>query len=117
MHRPYIVLATLLFSGCEGDTGGSDASGDSDTGGSVTCPTPTAGPTLHDSVIEADEVWRADEGPHDSVIAHGSSHGVVLGYAGATVDFESGFTFEDLGGCQQTLQVLDTCPDPKPACE
>lgn len=53
----------------------------------------------------------------DSVIAHGSAHGVVLGYQGATVDFEAGFTFEDLGGCRQTLPVVDTCPDPKPACE
>ncbi|NUP05439.1 MAG: hypothetical protein HOW73_05190 [Polyangiaceae bacterium] len=53
----------------------------------------------------------------DSVIAHGSSHGVVLGYLGDRVDFKPGITFEDMGGCDQTLPSGESCPDPKPACE
>lgn len=54
----------------------------------------------------------------DTVIAHGSSHGVVLGYAGPLVDFKDGITFDDLDGCEQTLPVEDgTCPNPKPACK
>lgn len=53
----------------------------------------------------------------DTVIAHASSHGVVLGYQGSLVDFKPGITFEDMGGCQQTLPVDGPCPNPKPACE
>jgi hypothetical protein len=53
----------------------------------------------------------------DSVIRHGSSHGVVLGYLGTTVDFKEGLTFDDLAGCPQTLPALNECPDPRPACE
>src|SRR5687767_12007196 len=73
-HLALTVLGIALLAGCTGSTSGdkvADDSGTSDTdtsdsGGStpVDCPTPTAGPTIHDSVIEADEVWRADEGPH-----------------------------------------------------
>jgi hypothetical protein len=53
----------------------------------------------------------------DSVIRHGSGHGVVRAWAGADIDFSDGFSFEDLAGCEQTLPVADVCPDPKPACE
>jgi hypothetical protein len=52
----------------------------------------------------------------DSEIVHGSSHGVVLGYDGASVDFKDGNTF-DVAGCAQTLPRQATCPNPKPACE
>jgi hypothetical protein len=54
----------------------------------------------------------------DTVIAHGSSHGVVLGYAGPLVDFKPGIVFEDMDGCEQTLPVeVGTCPSPKPSCK
>lgn len=54
----------------------------------------------------------------DTVIAHAASHGVVLGYAGALIDFSEGVTYDDVAGCKQTLPVEDgTCPNPKPACE
>jgi hypothetical protein len=53
----------------------------------------------------------------DSVIADAAANGVVLGYAGNMVDLASGFTFEDVAGCRQTLPNPGQCPNPKPACE
>lgn len=51
-----------------------------------------------------------------SVIAHGSGHGVVLGYSGAPIDFTSDNQFDDLGGCAATLPSMATCPTPRPSC-
>lgn len=53
----------------------------------------------------------------DSVIAHGSANGVVLGYRGTVVDMTEGLTFEDLAGCPQTAPHPGTCPNPLPACQ
>jgi len=52
----------------------------------------------------------------DSVIAHGSSHGFVLGYDGAAVDFRSVNTFEGMSGCPMTLPRDGACPNPLPSC-
>lgn len=55
----------------------------------------------------------------DSVIAHGSGHGVVAGYRGLTLDWKKGNTFEDVAGCPVTLpwNPDTSCPDPRPACK
>lgn len=53
---------------------------------------------------------------HDTTIAHGAGHGVVLGYQGAMIDFSDGVEAVDLDGCAQTLPSAATCPSPKPAC-
>ena len=53
----------------------------------------------------------------DTVIAHASGNGVVLGYRGTVVDVASGITFEDVAGCPQTLPHPGSCPDPLPACQ
>ncbi len=53
----------------------------------------------------------------DTVIADAAANGVVLGYLGNMVDVASGITFEEVGGCRQTLPNPGTCPSPKPACE
>lgn len=53
----------------------------------------------------------------NTVIAHASSHAVVLGYLGAKVDFKDGIEVEDVAGCVQTLPAQPSCPSPKPACE
>ena len=53
----------------------------------------------------------------DSVIAHGSGHGVVLGYDGGPIEFSEGNDFDDIGGCDVTLPRLPMCPDPKPTCD
>jgi hypothetical protein len=54
----------------------------------------------------------------NSIIRHGSGHGVVLGYDGDAYDFRASNSFEDLAGCIQTLpRSTDTsCPDPEPLC-
>lgn len=52
----------------------------------------------------------------NSVIAHGSGHGVVHGYDGVAPDFGSGNTFESVSGCVQTLPRTASCPTPRPAC-
>lgn len=44
---------------------------------------------------------------HDVRVAHGSGHGVHRGWRGeASPDFLTGNTFEDLGGCPQTMPYL-----------
>jgi hypothetical protein len=55
----------------------------------------------------------------DSVIAHGSGHGIVQGYDGLNHDWKAGNAFEDLAGCPVTLpRNPDTsCPEPAPACK
>lgn len=55
----------------------------------------------------------------NSVIAHGSGHGVVQGYDGASLDWRSGNSFEQVAGCRQTLprDAETHCPKPMPACE
>jgi hypothetical protein len=53
----------------------------------------------------------------DTVVSHGAANGVVLGYLGDRVDVAAGITFEDIGGCNQTLPAAPSCPSPKPACE
>jgi hypothetical protein len=55
----------------------------------------------------------------DSVIAHGSGHGVVQGYDGAAFDWTTSNAFDDLAGCAQTLpRATDgSCPKPMPACQ
>jgi hypothetical protein len=53
----------------------------------------------------------------DTVVAHGSANGVVLGYRGEVVDMAAGMTFEDLAGCPQTAPHPGSCPDPLPACQ
>lgn len=52
----------------------------------------------------------------NSVIAHGSGHGIVNGYDGAAPDFGATNTFEAIKGCAQTLPRMPTCPTPRPAC-
>jgi hypothetical protein len=52
----------------------------------------------------------------NSVIAHGTGHGIVHGYDGPGPDFAPSNTFEDLKGCTQTLPRMPTCPMPRPAC-
>jgi hypothetical protein len=52
----------------------------------------------------------------NSVIAHGSGHGFVLGYDGAELDFRSNNEFESLAGCPSTLPRAGACPSPKPSC-
>lgn len=52
----------------------------------------------------------------DARIAHGSGHGIVLGYMGEVKDFKAGASFEDMGGCAQTLPTQPNCPNPKPSC-
>lgn len=52
----------------------------------------------------------------NTVIAHGSGHGIVLGYLGDDVDFTPTNTFEDLNGCASTLPAAAVCPQPRPAC-
>jgi hypothetical protein len=54
-----------------------------------------------------------------SVLAHGSGHGVVAGYDGATFDWKQTNTFEDIALCPVTLprDVDTSCPDPLPACK
>lgn len=52
------------------DTSTSDPTGPSTgdeqptTGGEPSCPTPTAGPTMHNGELGMNEVWTADAGPH-----------------------------------------------------
>lgn len=56
----------------------------------------------------------------DTVIAHGSGHGVVQGYTGLSLDWKgSGNAFEDIAMCPVTLaRFPDTsCPDPMPPCK
>lgn len=55
----------------------------------------------------------------DSVIAHGSGHGVVAGYKGLTLDWKQGNTFDDVAGCPVTLpwNPDTSCPEPRPACK
>ncbi len=56
----------------------------------------------------------------DSVIAHGSGHGVVQGYTGLNLDWKgAGNAFEDIAMCPVTLaRNPDTsCPDPMPPCK
>lgn len=55
----------------------------------------------------------------DSVMAHGSGHGIVQGYVGLAHDWKGSNTFEDVSGCSVTLPANpDTsCPDPRPACK
>lgn len=53
----------------------------------------------------------------DTVVAHGSANGVVLGYRGDVVDMAGGITFEDLEGCPQTAPHPGSCPSPLPACQ
>jgi len=52
----------------------------------------------------------------NSVIANGSSHGIVNGYDGSAPDFAATNAFEGLAGCAQTLPRTPTCPVPRPAC-
>lgn len=54
----------------------------------------------------------------NSVIRHASSHGVVQGYDGVSLDWQATNTYEDVAGCPQTLprNPDTTCPDPMPAC-
>lgn len=50
-------------------------------------------------------------------VAHGRGHGVFRGWRGAaTPDFAAGNTFEDMGGCAQTLPALAEGCTPRPAC-
>jgi hypothetical protein len=56
----------------------------------------------------------------DSVIAHGSGHGIVQGYTGQSFDWKgSGNSFDDIAMCPVTLPWLpDTsCPEPMPPCK
>jgi len=52
----------------------------------------------------------------DSVIAHGSMHGFVLGYDGPWMDFRSVNEFESMAGCEATLPREGACPNPLPSC-
>lgn len=54
---------------------------------------------------------------HDTVVAHGSGNGVVLGYRGTLVDFTGGIAFEDLAWCPQTQPHPGSCPNPLPSCQ
>src|SRR5262245_34266005 len=60
----------LVSSGCDpeetGDGQGASGGGGNGEGGSVPveCPTPTAGPTIHDQDVNAPETWTADASPH-----------------------------------------------------
>lgn len=53
----------------------------------------------------------------NTVISDAAANGVVLGYLGEMVDVAAGITFEEIGGCRQTLPSAGSCPNPKPACE
>jgi hypothetical protein len=52
----------------------------------------------------------------NSVIVNGSSHGFVLGYDGAALDFASVNEFEGMAGCPMTLPRDGACPSPLPSC-
>lgn len=52
----------------------------------------------------------------NTVIAHGASHGFVLGFDGSPMDFAGPNTFEDVAGCDMTLPRQAMCPDPRPEC-
>lgn len=53
----------------------------------------------------------------DVRFAHGSGHGIFRGWRGAaTPDFMESNTFEDLGGCAQTLPSLNEGCSPRRAC-
>ena len=50
-------------------------------------------------------------------ITHGGGHGVFRGWRGAaTPDFTATNTFDDMGGCAQTLPALHEGCSPRPAC-
>lgn len=70
-----LALLTQLTLACDTgaddtDTGatttepGTTGASDEPTGGELTCPAPTMGPTLHDGELGVNEVWKADGSPH-----------------------------------------------------
>lgn len=55
----------------------------------------------------------------NSTIAHASGHAIVQGYEGASLDWKTGNTFEEVTGCVATIPWPKggaECPNPAPSC-
>lgn len=92
------LASTLALVACESpsDTD-DDGTSEGGSGGApdveIACKAPTKGPTLHEKGIEADEVWRADEGPHIVKGNLGIRNGATLTIEPcANVELEAGAT-------------------------